>query len=872
VKQPRPDRFLSAKNQPTDQNQTKPTTMERSFANLVQLQTSVVLAPFIEEEGIGALAEIENESFRLIKVNGRGVDEIKFEEILALIRSAELPIRLTLHDDDTTMNQQQEDSTASVLAVGNEEEDKEEEEEKKTDNSNDHHHLVTRISTSSIKLSAWTSRMGAAVMGTTAALMTSSNIASKQPQQPPCGGPGPTGPAVVVVPSKYTIFLQSTTGAYVPATSINNASIVTVRTSVSESGIDAATTKIQWYRVRDSIPIVLEGATRATFLPTATEVGYGLRCTVDGEAAMDTSVVTAASALFSGARRSLGTPISGIHGRHAAAGRTVRLDLKQNTLSIYQVSSATAELLHPEPLANVTVTSDHGNAKNFTLHFGPDLSPDCMLAALCEGETSDQKDDTSSSKTFTLSLQAPNRLARESLLLAIGMTNHYDTIDKLTERSILFGAVGSGVGLPSLDDHDVEPTETVTEDASTDSEADRVEQDVISEQMTQVKSPPTILDGAQSSSSSGSSVGSSSSSCQPADNDALLDQEVQDLRAKLVRKDKVINELQRQLAQSDTSVREATNALKVANAECKNYRDQHNDTKKAIDSRDRKIDSQKVELDNLKSLHVTELEELRGKLAQLERSNRTLENEKDLLTAKVEARESKLDRMKELEESLASMKEESSKYSSLQESLRSLEHKNAQIGQENEALRKANEKCGTTLGSLQATIRSLEQQIDQEKKRASVCQQELDKEQMTIQKLRAERNSYKQKSDSLAKEMNRVCRNGRTVREVEKILADDAARREEVDVLRGQKRTLTKELEKLRQAYDESLTIQAMAGLDHDAARLLERNAELDRLLFELTEYVAAKEMQLDTMRQVNDALQKELKQLAVASMKSNDV
>jgi hypothetical protein len=40
----------------------------------------------------------------------------------------------------------------------------------------------------------------------------------------------------------------------------------------------------------------------------------------------------------------------------------------------------------------------------------------------------------------------------------------------------------------------------------------------------------------------------------------------------------------------------------------------------------------------------------------------------------------------------------------------------------------------------------------------------------------------------------------------------------------------------------------------------------------DLTEYITAKEMQLGTMRQVNEALADEMKQLARANMDKNDI
>ncbi len=59
---------------------------------------------------------------------------------------------------------------------------------------------------------------------------------------------------------------------------------------------------------------------------------------------------------------------------------------------------------------------------------------------------------------------------------------------------------------------------------------------------------------------------------------------------------------------------------------------------------------------------------------------------------------------------------------------------------------------------------------------------------------------------------------------------------------------------------------------DHNVLRILERSAELERIVSELTEYVGAKEMQLETLKQVNAALEKEIHALAQAHMSKNEV
>jgi hypothetical protein len=94
----------------------------------------------------------------------------------------------------------------------------------------------------------------------------------------------------------------------------------------------------------------------------------------------------------------------------------------------------------------------------------------------------------------------------------------------------------------------------------------------------------------------------------------------------------------------------------------------------------------------------------------------------------------------------------------------------------------------------------------------------------------------------------------------------------EVSLLKSQKRQALEDLHHYRTAYEMTVVAQHKAGLDGEAMRALEQNAELERVISEMTEYVNAKEMQLETLKQVNQALSEELHMLAQASMSKNDV
>ena len=59
---------------------------------------------------------------------------------------------------------------------------------------------------------------------------------------------------------------------------------------------------------------------------------------------------------------------------------------------------------------------------------------------------------------------------------------------------------------------------------------------------------------------------------------------------------------------------------------------------------------------------------------------------------------------------------------------------------------------------------------------------------------------------------------------------------------------------------------------ERDVIRSLERMAELERVVAQTTEYLNAKEMKLDTMREVNRSLTEEVRRLAERSLEENDV
>lgn len=690
------------------------------------------------------------------------------------------------------------------------------------------------------------------------------------------------------------LFVQTSSGAFLPlpqekqrASSelrVTNSSLLTIRKSAVED-CSPQSYSFQWYRSLETSNgqdttewIALSGATVRTFQPTTTEVGHKVRCIVtemdtdeeehrDNEdkhrqvlsASLETfECVSAALTLFNGARKALstGAQFGGLRGRGNANGRNFRIKVSinvskdpltkngQNTsaLCIYQVSGSTLEPIHPEdaPINCVAAHADHESAKGFDLIFAEDDMPEAssmVRALMTDGR---------------LQLSASNRLGRESILLSIGIANYTGESSSLGPSTVLYHDA-------STDEGCLTTTNALIDTESSPLSENRLESPEATEH---VERPPLVPNKTESVQRL-MSLDGSQNSCDDDDSRVRdLERELSALRSKLGKKDKLLEDLQRQVSSSESENIKLQGVFSKKDSELK-------ETRKNLLIKERRMQSQSDDTKRMRSDHSKAIkginEELERRLAttsELEKANRILQNEKAVLSATVGARDSKLTKMTDLQTSLEEMKADLAKADGLRNQLTAGAQRYDSLVEEFQALQKRAKGAQDKLESSHIQVKLLEEKIVKESKKAESCRVELDTQQMKIQKLKAERNSYKQKSDSLSKEISRVCRQGRTIKDVERIIADDAARRQEVTLLREQKRKALEDLNHYRTSFEQSRAAQRLAGFDHETTKVLERNAELERLLAEITEYVSAKEMQLETMKQINDSLQGEIREL----------
>jgi hypothetical protein len=697
---------------------------------------------------------------------------------------------------------------------------------------------------------------------------------------------------------------------------------------------------------------LLNGAANAAFQPSACEVGHRLRCVVtfakssgpesnnestatspesafnehqvDGTEehasekktiVLETSeVVRAALPLFNGSRQALvrAAQFSGLEGRGKLEGRSflvkVGIGMTKKTrrvtsaVTIYQVCGQTAEPMHDEgsPIRGVSAhVPDHSNAKGLELIFArgiPDSAP--MVAALATDNR--------------FELQAPNRISRESLLLALGVANYNGQPVNLGDSTILYASPtveppapddessssssfascesSEGNCRPSngnLDDDLFTSAACSPESASLSSRAsynDDMPRTVSTSSLRPPLPTTTQAISHQRSLSLDCVTSSTDNNCSTERESLVraingLEEELRRVKDKLDRKNKVVAELQRNVTQTQSSL--TSSQLRVSELEAiVDVKDSEQESlaqalrlaEKRISHHDDLVRRMRAEHDAKLAAADETIASQGQRIADLEKAARILQNEKAVQSAALEARDGKLAKMGALQRSFERMSEKVAESESLEDKLKQAEKRYSEKCAELDASNEIQAQCRAELAEANAKLEAERSKQEKERSKVAVQTSELQQLQIKIQKVIAERNNYRQKAESISKEMARICKNGRTLREVEKILAEEASRRQELEVLREQKKKASEELQKYQILYEQARRVQLMAGIDYDTSSVLERNEELERLLAELTEYVGAKEMQLETLKLVNDALQVEIRDLAKAHMKKNDV
>ena len=174
------------------------------------------------------------------------------------------------------------------------------------------------------------------------------------------------------------------------------------------------------------------------------------------------------------------------------------------------------------------------------------------------------------------------------------------------------------------------------------------------------------------------------------------------------------------------------------------------------------------------------------------------------------------------------------------------ELQNCKISQENEILQ------------LKEELQAAQKESDGQKLSIADLTASLNNSRNQIQKCKADRNKWKQKAESLAKEMSKICRSSNeSSNDIGDLHAEINSLRKEVALVKLQKKKAEDDLEESVLVH--TRYVEAHLRSDGNAIRAYQKVDELERVLQNLTEYVDAKETQLLSIQEVNRALTEEL-------------
>ncbi|KAL3792490.1 hypothetical protein HJC23_008412 [Cyclotella cryptica] len=615
--------------------------------------------------------------------------------------------------------------------------------------------------------------------------------------------------------------------------SLTNMSVITVRLSDEKAcPVGKNSYRFQWFRSTNVVTKDLEpsstawyplsGATYAAYQPSVSDVGYLLSCVVEfGEGVNSPQrctsplPVTTDPSLFESAKatllkRSTENCASFTSLRDGSTGNVFRLrilveiaddydSIASSSVFIDQLTDGSFLPLHDEslPLTDVKARANPSRPRSFELVFSS-LSESTLSLIL-------------KSSNNRLQLDAPNRNARESLLVALGFASFTGPLSSLTAETAL---------LPTLDDTDVSELENLGQSNE------------LSPTNTESVLHPAVVCSA------------------PAKNlyTIQLEAQVDEMRAEVEAKASLVTKLQHKL-----------HAL----------------------SDDKKKTEKELNLARFKMEALSKCEyELREKdrvINEQERTLKSLKNEMAVLAATVELRDGKIDtqaeQIKELQKKLsdAIRKAEEERKLGADEARATIEADNLRKEAETAAIiaDMKKEECHfqEELKLAQSIIEDLNQKYAYTKDSASKTQDQLERVKSEIKKLKMERNSLKNKADGLSKEMSKMSNQSvnkaeiRTlVQTIKQLQVHNSQLQNEVASLRSEKRNIEDELQATRLAHQQSARyIADNQPMNCDSQRAIRQCDELERVISNMTEHLDAKEMQICTLKQINEALAKEI-------------
>ncbi|KAL9181223.1 hypothetical protein ACHAXT_010028 [Thalassiosira profunda] len=618
------------------------------------------------------------------------------------------------------------------------------------------------------------------------------------------------------------LFLQAPTGfEQLPGNDsaacphITNNSVVSVRLSQESAcplGKNGYT--FQWYRSEGSESegepswLLLRGACHPSYQPNVTDAGHILRCVIKQEESHQTChlpcIVRVEQSLFDSVAKTL------LGGESIVFGNLRRVEDQTSCSVKVDVCS------DDDFITSSSISID--GAANGSDGESSEVEPVSHFRGIAD-PSKPKLLDLVSSAHGRLRLEAANRKARETLLIALGIANYSGKLASLTAETTLF-------------------------------HCDETEID----------------------------LGAESGLEKPSDlHTKQLDAKLAEFQRLLESKDVAITKLQKELVTSDAASQKVQKDLETCRKSEAGAKEELEKCHKTLEENKGTIEDMKRARADMEKVH--------------ERTVKALHNDKAVLSSTIEARDGKIEalssRNAELERQALAQSEELSTVETLKSNLVQTQEKCTTVERVLSQMKETESELQKDLKNAKGIVTDLNEKFLQAKDTANRCETD-------CKKLKLERNSLKSKADGLSKEMMRLNKGKnnadseamesvRYKMDLQKSKQESEKQREEIERLRQENVNLRKlkeeneslqeqveiaqserkdavgQLEAVSMAHEQSVSKIDTVGHGDTASEL--RVSELECIITNITEHLAAKDMQLDTLKEINAQLLDELNQ-----------
>jgi hypothetical protein len=332
----------------------------------------------------------------------------------------------------------------------------------------------------------------------------------------------------------------------------------------------------------------------------------------------------------------------------------------------------------------------------------------------------------------------------------------------------------------------------------------------------------------------------------PPDKHSLLVAKLAEMNSLLISKDFAITKLQQALLDSDAKTRKMEVDLELS-------QDAKHHLKLSIQKLESRVTVQARKIEDLSKAQT-------DAVAVHARVVKALKNEKAVLQAAIDVRDGKIDglttQLSDLVERSSLQTEQVSTTENLKSDLCQAHERYSLAERLIVSMKEKERILNLELASTKETAVKHESRCIELKSTVFKCESD-------CKKIKMERNILRQRIEELSKEMLRMSKNNLESIENEKLKGaiQELGREQiyllgQIEIVKNERRDALDKLHAVQAAHQQSVRFQRSPSTEvTNGSSVLDRIGELESVIASMTEYLSAKDMQIETLKQVNEAI-----------------